>query len=116
MRISDWSSDVCSSDLLADIVLRIDDRDDHVRTLDRRQRLDDRELFPGFPDARLAADAGGVDQRVRPAVIFERHRNRITRGAREIRRQHALLAAQTIDQRRLAAVGPVDERYAPRAG
>src|SRR3546814_8532335 len=95
MRISDWSSDVCSSDLrdlitharaftaveaipfvdgehhraatlrdqthqlgvlLADIALRIDDRDDHVRALDRRQRLDDRELFDGFPDARLATE------------------------------------------------------------
>src|SRR3546814_9580452 len=51
--------------LLVDIVLRIDDRDDHVRALDRSQRLDDRELVDGFPDARLATDAGGVDQRVR---------------------------------------------------
>src|SRR3546814_8950241 len=63
MRISDWSSDVCSSDLLIVRALPIEEDADDVR----RQRRDQREgrrhmhIEPDFeqrPDAKMLAQPG----------------------------------------------------------
>src|SRR3546814_1625798 len=55
MRISDWSSDVCSSDLGATIILDLDRPPD---ALHRRQRL----AVPRDIDARVGRDIAAVPQ------------------------------------------------------
>src|SRR3546814_14647764 len=57
MRISDWSSDVCSSDLSATIGIKLHDREDHAAYLAswlQALRNDKRCIFTA---ARLAQDA-----------------------------------------------------------
>ena len=94
--------------LLRHRVVRVDDADHDVRRVDGLQRLDDAELLDGFFDARTAAHAGGIDQRIASAVALERHEHRIARRAGLIERDQPLLAQQPIDQRRLADVRPAD--------
>ena len=94
--------------LLRDGVVRVDDADHDVRRIDGLQRLDDAELLDRFLDARAAAHAGSIDQRVATAVALERHEHRIARRARLIERDQPLLAEQSIDERRLADVRPAD--------
>ena len=96
----------------ADLVMSIDHRDHHVGAVDRLQRLDDRELLDHFGDARLAPDAGGVDQLKLPAAPFERHGDRVARGAGLVRGQHPVLANQAVQQGRLAGVRAADDRDA----
>src|SRR3546814_18212905 len=69
MRISDWSSDVCSSDLLLDQFLRdsVNDRDDaYGGTLENRSRL----LLEVVDQAIAAFGAGRVGVRISPLVSF----------------------------------------------
>src|SRR3546814_15732040 len=66
MRISDWSSDVCSSDLLA----AVDDEQDQVRLLRTGTRLARgcAGQVAAFQVGVLAGDAAGVDQYERPLL------------------------------------------------
>src|SRR3546814_14574866 len=75
MRISDWSSDVCSSDLSAD-VLRA--RPQHRRHRHARRGLEGRPLVRGSRQARDQAQAG-CDAEGRPHRA-RRARCRVTRS------------------------------------
>src|SRR3546814_11902280 len=66
MRISDWSSDVCSSDLRLSAGRRLEDRHDgRARPLDRRARGDEDLGLPGLGD-----DPGELQPRRRAALAF----------------------------------------------
>ena len=98
--------------LVGDAFVRVEHQHGHVRRFDGLQRLDHAEFLERILDARAAADAGGVDQRVAAAVAFERDADRIARRAGQLGRDHALFAEQTVHQRRLADVRPTDDRDA----
>src|SRR5258706_14515318 len=98
--------------LVADVLPRVEQENDHVRVLNRLERLDDRKLLDLFDDLAATANARGVDQRVRLAAALEIEVDRIARRAGLVERDHALFAEQHVDQRRLADVRPADERDA----
>ncbi|KAG0768278.1 hypothetical protein G6F22_017523 [Rhizopus arrhizus] len=81
----------------------------HLALLDRLHGLDHRELLDDLVHARAAAQAGGIDQAVLAAVTLQVHRDRIAGGARHVGSDHALLAEDAVDQRRLAHVRAADE-------
>ena len=101
--------------LLGDGLARIDHADHDVRVLDRLQRLDDAPFLEVFLDARLAPHARRVDQHEAAPVALERHVHGVARRARLVEGDHALLADQPVDQRRLADVRPADHADADRA-
>ena len=65
--------------LLGDRLLRIDQRDHHVRRIDRLQRLDDAELLHRSVDARAAAHTRRIDERVAHAVALEGNAGSLSR-------------------------------------
>ena len=102
--------------LLADVVVRIEHHDHHVRLGDRLQGARDAGTLDRILDPRAAAHAGGVDEQEFAPVALERHQDAVARGAGLLAGDHALLADQAIDQRRLADVRPADDRDADRRG
>ena len=74
------------------------------------------ELLGRFRNARLAAQTGRIEQAHRPVAPLEVGGDGIAREPRLRPGDHALLAEQRIDQRRLAGVGPADHGHADRAG
>ena len=80
--------------LLADLLMRIDHVDDDMRMLDRLQRLRDADALDHIVDLRAAANPRGVDQEEIALVPPERHENAVSRGARLIARNHALLTEE----------------------
>src|SRR5262249_22918455 len=56
------------------------------------------------------ANAGGIDQNVRLALVDERRIDGVARGAGLIVDEHTLGAHHGVDERRLADVGPADDR------
>src|SRR3546814_13726669 len=69
MRISDWSSDVCSSDLL------FDERTPHIEMKSFHRSIDaDLKPVPGWPDEQAKA---GNDRASRHVVGFELDPHRI---------------------------------------
>ena len=89
---------------------RIHDEDDHVRVLDRLQRLDHRELFHGLEDLAAATHTSRIDQGVLFVVAFERDVDAVAGGTGLVIDNDPLLAKHAVDQRRLAHVGPADDR------
>ena len=79
------------------------------------ERVGDRELLELLLDARLAPHAGGVVQRKLRPLPVEIDRDRVARDAGLRPGEQALLAEQTVDQRRLAGIRPADHRDADRA-
>src|SRR3546814_12332713 len=74
MRISDWSSDVCSSDLKIDAVIShrqpylFDERTPHIEMKSFHRRIDaDLKPVPGWPDEQATA---GNDRASRHVVGF----------------------------------------------
>ena len=96
--------------LLGNVLARIEHQHHHVGVLDRLQGLDDGEFFHRLEHLATTPHAGGVDQDVGFAVALEFDINRIARGARLVERDHAFLAHQRVDQRRLADVGAPHQR------
>ena len=72
-------------------------------------------MLLGFALLAAPAQARGIDQRVLPVADFERHFDRIARGARLVEGDDPFLPHQRIHQRGLADVRPPDDRHA-RAG
>ena len=87
----------------------VEQQHDDVGVLDRLQRLDHRELLDGLEHLAAAAHAGGVDQRVTAPVALEVEVDRVARRAGLVERDHALLAEQRVDERRLADVRAADD-------
>ncbi len=87
-----------------------------LRVLDRLQRLDHRELLDRLEHLAAAAQPGGVDQRVGASAALEVEVDRVARRARLVEGDHPLLAEQRVDQRRLADVGPPDDRHLDARG
>ena len=85
-----------------------------LRVLDRLQRLDDRELLDRFEHLAAPSDSRGVDQRVALAAALEVDVDRVARRAGLVERDDALLAEDRVDERRLADVGPADDRHLDR--
>src|SRR5688572_2165556 len=96
--------------LLRHRFLRVEHADYDLRLVDRLQRLDDAVLLDRVVHARAAADARGVDQHVGLAIALERDIDAVTRRARLIEGDQALLAEQPVDQGRLADVWAADHR------
>ena len=90
---------------------RIEDERDHIRVRDGLLRERDAHdfNFAAAPDATRPAHAGGVHDSEPAAMPQERHIDRVARRTGHIADQHALLADQTVDQRRLADVGTPDD-------
>jgi hypothetical protein len=64
----------------------------------------------GLEHLAAAAHARGVDQRVAASIALEVEVDRIARRAGLVERDHPLLAEERVDERRLADVGPTDDR------
>ena len=86
-----------------------------VALLDRFQRLDDGELLHHFAHVLATTDPGGIDQQVRLATTLEGNFHGVGGGAGLVIDDHALLAQQAIDQRRLADVRATDDADAHAA-
>ena len=99
----------------ATVLLRVQHANHDVRLIDRLQGLDDAPLLEAVVHACAAAHAGRVDQHVGLAVALEGHVHRVARRARLVERDHALLAEQAVDQRRLADIRPADHADPDRA-
>ncbi len=95
---------------------RVEQQHDDVRVLDRLQRLDHRELLDRLEHLAAAAHARGVDQRVAPSVALEVEIDRVARRPRLVECDHALLAEERVDERRLADIGSPDDRNLDRPG
>ncbi len=86
----------------------IQHHDGDMALLDGFQRLDDRELLGDLADVLATADAGSIDQHVRLATTLEGDLDGVACRARLVEDHHALLAEQSVDQGRLAHIGPSD--------
>src|SRR3546814_3931657 len=85
MRISDWSSDVCSSNLLAQIVVGADATDDDLRILGRLGRVDRDRAAIGLRPALRLADGTVVDGQFMPR-LRQMPRNRAAHDAQADKR------------------------------
>src|SRR3546814_5020478 len=108
MRISDWSSDVCSSDLLA----AVDDEQDQVRLLRTGTRLARgcAGQVAAFQVGVLAGDAAGVDQYERP--LLDQPADAVVAVAGDaglVVHERIAGARQRIEQRRFTDVGTTDK-------
>ena len=115
IRITRPRSSACPSTLrvlLADVVVRVEHQDHDMRLGDRLQRLGDAGALDRVIDPGAAPHAGGIDEQEIAPVALKRHQDAVARGAGLIAGDHALLADQAIHQRRLADVGPADDRDA----
>jgi hypothetical protein len=65
---------------------------------------------------RAPPQAGGVDQRQRPAIELDARVDRVARRPRLRRHDHPFLAEQTVDERRLAHVRAADQGKPRRLG
>src|SRR3546814_3723562 len=63
MRISDWSSDVCSSDLEPDVEHRPEDREDECHLQDRRQDVEQGEAQQRLDGVVAALDRARSEER-----------------------------------------------------
>lgn len=90
--------------LLVDAFGGVNKQHRDVRRFDRPQGLDDRKTLDRLAALAAFAQTRGVDQRVLSALALEWHLDRIARRARLGGRDHAHLAHQRVDQRRLADV------------
>src|SRR3546814_8654255 len=108
MRISDWSSDVCSSDLLA----AVDDEQDQVRLLRTGTRLARgcAGQVAAFKVGVLAGDAAGVDQYERPLLDQPADAVAAVAGdAGPAVHERIAGARPPIERRRLTDIGPTDK-------
>jgi len=87
-----------------------------VRLIDRLQRLGDAGALDRVLDLRTAAHPGRVDEQKTTSVALERHQDAVAGSAWLLARDHALLAQQAIDERRLADVRSADDGDADGAG
>ena len=85
-----------------------------VGALDRPLRAQRRVVLDGVRDLGLAAQPGGVDEDDPAAVDLEREVDRVAGRAGHLADDHALLAQQPVDERRLADVGAPDDGQADR--
>ncbi len=95
--------------LLGHAVVCIQHGDHDLRLLDGLQRLDDAEFLDRLVHARLAANAGRIDQQVLAIVALERHGDAVPRRAGLIEDDEPLFAQQSIRERRFANVGSTDD-------
>ena len=77
--------------------------------LDRLQGLDDRKFLHYAAGLAAAADAGGVDQRVAPAVALEGNFYTVPGRARLVEDQYPVFAQQAVDEGGFADIGPAGE-------
>ena len=96
--------------LLRDLVLRVDHQQHDIARLNGLKRLDYREFFDRLKYLAALAKACRIDQRVFFSPAIELDLDRVARRARQIERDHALLAEQRIDERRFADVWPPHDR------
>src|SRR3546814_9940454 len=68
MRISDWSSDVCSSDLRFALAEVVTDRRDHCRQLHAEKKLAEEALLCGLEAGARRGLCAAVERRVLEAV------------------------------------------------
>jgi len=80
-----------------------------VRVLDGSHRPQHRELLDPLADGRLPADARGVGEDDRAALVREGAVDGISGGARHRADDDPILPEQGVDQRRLADVGAPDD-------
>ena len=95
--------------LLADAVVSIDHEHHHMRGIDGLQGLGDARLLDRVLDLAAAAHAGGVDERELAAIARERHEDAVAGGAGHVAGDDAVLADQSVDERRLAHVRATDD-------
>ena len=101
--------------LLGHALARVAHQNDHVAPLDgadRVQHADGLDEAVLFGDLRFAANSRGVDQHELLPVALDHRVDRVARGAGTIVDQHAIFAGDAVDERRLAGVGPTDDRDA----
>src|SRR3546814_13003983 len=104
MRISVWSSDVCSSDLVVQLIFFLDAAQDRDRILDRRLADENGLEAPLERGVFLDMLAIFVERRRADAVEFAA----CERGFKQVRGVHSALTLAGADER----VHPVDEQDA----
>ena len=94
--------------LLGDTRPRIQQHEHGVCLLEGLQGLHDAEALDHLVHARLAANAGSVHQQVVPAVMAELHLDTVAGGPGLVGREQPVFTEVTVDQGRLANIGPAD--------
>ena len=89
---------------------RVDEEQRGIGAVDRLQRAHEAVVLGRLVDAALAAQAGGVDEAQRAVVGLDDGVDRVARRAGHVVHDRALLADEPVEQRRLADVGPADDR------
>ena len=99
---------------LDDPLARVDQHERDVGALGGLERAQLRVVLDPLALLALAAQAGGVDQQERAAVVLEHGVDRVARRARHLRDDRALGADERVEERRLADVRPAEDRDADR--
>ncbi len=102
--------------LLLEGMLGVDQQHHHLGEAQRTHGIAGGELLGGLADARLAPEPRRVEQADGPATPGEVRGHRVAGEAGLGTRDHALLAQQRVDQRRLAGVGAADDGEADGKG
>ncbi len=86
----------------------------HLGKADGAQRVGDGELLELALDLGPPPQPGGVDELHRAAAIVPERGDGVAGGAGLRAGEHAILAEQSVDQGRLADIGPADDRQLQR--
>ena len=95
--------------LIGQSIPGIDNHDNHLRSFNGFQRLDDTELLDRLLHLATPANTGGIDQRIRFATAFEWHRYGIARSAGLIEGHYPVFPGQPIYQSGLTHIGATDD-------
>ena len=95
--------------LLGEARRRVDHDNAHVCTVYRHIGTQDGIMLDLLGDLGLSADAGGIDEHEPPLLAVDDRICRITGRAGDVGNNHALLARNAVDERRLAGIRLADD-------
>ena len=102
--------------LRGDALHAVDHQHGDIGAIDGAMRAQDAVLLDARPDAPTAANARGVDQDERLALVVDDRINGVARGAGDVADDDALLPDDGVHQRGLTDVGTAHDGEAWRAG
>ena len=89
----------------------INDQNNHIRTFHGRYGTNDTVAFQILFDLAFTAQSGGINKDILRFVVYDLGIDRITGSTRNVGNDHAVLAQQLINNRRLSYVRLTDDGY-----